>query len=548
LAKHKKLLKVLCEEIEEPYALGIKQKKNVTDSSENRTQTTVPWWKRDGGICRAANAIKETWDGVEVGVCSLVRQGGKKNGAINSLQNRRSASRKKDSDRGGRIKSWNNHSDEAGLEKDIIPCGVRVVSVQIEERESDTVVYNLHISGHPSYFVDGKLVHNCHTLYKSVVDYIDNPAMTVVGLTATPFSKGMGKIFSNVVNSTTTNKLIDQKWLVPIKFFAAQEIDMKGAETNSFGEWKESAIEERGIKIIGDIAEEWIQKSSQYFGGPAKTIVFSATVAHGEEICKNFQRRGYNFQQISYKDGNDDRRRALIEEFRKSDSSIVGLVSCEALAKGFDVTDIKIGIGARPYRKSLSSHIQQIGRVMRSHAGKDFALWLDHSGNVLRFIEDMEEVFEHGVDTLDDKDFDSKVHKEKTEEEKKEMKCSACGFVSTSKICPACGHERVGKRSNIENTGGKLIEVGKPKKLKEHEWMENKPKVWGEICYLAYEMKQNDMQAEKLALAQYRAIYGAWPLSKYSSALFIPPRPEVRNKVRSNLRSYWSKMKQRRSA
>lgn len=388
----------------------------------------------------------------------------------------------------------------------------------------------------------------CHTLYKSVIDYIDDPAMTVVGLTATPFAKGMGKIFTNVVNSTTTNKLIDEKWLVPIKFFAAQEIDMKGAETNSFGEWKDSEIENRGIKIIGDVVKEWVEKSKQYFNGPAKTIVFSATVAHGEELCKTFQANGYNFQQISYKDGNDDRRRALIDEFRKPNSSIVGLVSCEALAKGFDVTDIKIGIGARPYRKSLSSHIQQIGRVMRSHPGKDFALWLDHSGNVLRFIEDMEDVFEHGVDSLDDKEFDSKVHKEKTEEEKKEMKCSACGFVSTSKICPACGHERVGRRSTIENTGGKLTEVGKPKKLKDHEWMENKPHVWGEICYLAYEMKQNDMQAEKLALAQYRAIYGVWPLNKYSSELFIPPRPEVRNKVRNNLRSYWTRLKQRRSA
>jgi hypothetical protein len=48
-----------------------------------------------------------------------------------------------------------------------------------------------------------------------------------------------------------------------------------------------------------------------------KTIVFSATVAHGEELCKRFQDAGFNFQQVSYKDGNDEKRRALIEEFRK---------------------------------------------------------------------------------------------------------------------------------------------------------------------------------------------------------------------------------------
>ena len=386
----------------------------------------------------------------------------------------------------------------------------------------------------------------CHTGYKSVLDYIKDDNMTVVGLTATPFSKGMGLTFTNVVNSTTTNKLVEEKWLVPLKFYAAQEIDMEGAETNSFGEWKDSEVETRGIKIIGDIVKEWVNKTKLHFDGPVKTIVFSATVAHGDELCRSFQENGYNFQQISYKDGNDDKRRRLIEEFRRPDSSIIGLVSCEALAKGFDVTDIKVGICARPYRKSLSSHIQQIGRVMRSHPGKDFALWLDHSGNVLRFMDDMETVFANGVDNLNDQEFDAKARKEKTEEEKKEMKCAACGFVHSQKICPACGHERVGRKSNIINESGELKEVGK--KLKQHEWMENKQLVWGEICYIAYEMKKNDFQAEKLALAQYRQIYGVWPQRKYSSDLFVPPRAEVRNKIRSNLVAYWRRISNRRAA
>ena len=383
----------------------------------------------------------------------------------------------------------------------------------------------------------------CHALYKSVTDYCESSNAKVIGLTATPFTKGMGRLFTNVINSTTTNRLIDQGWLVPMKIYAAKEIDMTGAELKFDGEWKEEEIQKRGLEIIGDVVSEWQQKTNQYFNGPAKTIAFSASVAHGDDLCREFQKKGFNFQQISYKDGNSERRRALIDEFRKPDSEIVGLVSCEALAKGFDVTDIKIGIGARPYRKSLSGHIQQMGRVMRSHPGKEFALWLDHSGNVLRFLSETQDVFENGVSELNDGKYDGKVRKEKTEDEKKKSSCFACGFVHTLPICPACGVARPNRGHRIVEKSGVLRElILGTRKEKPHEWMADKKRVWGELCCLSYEIKQNDFQAEKFALAQYRNLYGVWPQNKYSHELMQEPRNEVRNKVRSNLIAYRHRM------
>src|SRR5690606_16724047 len=183
-------------------------------------------------------------------------------------------------------------------------------------------------------------------------------------------------------------------------------------------------IEERGLDIIGDIVSEWQNKTEKHFGGPVKTIVFSATVAHGEELCRQFNAAGFNFQQISYKDGGDEHRRALIAEFRKPDSVIHGLISCEVFTKGFDVEDVLCGISARPYRKSLSSHIQQMGRVMRRAPGKDYGLWLDHSGNCLRFRDDTQSIFQDGVSTLDDGKMEDKARKEPTEKERAELRCS----------------------------------------------------------------------------------------------------------------------------
>ena len=381
----------------------------------------------------------------------------------------------------------------------------------------------------------------CHTMYKSVMNAIKGyEDALVVGLTATPFTKGMSKVFSNVVNSTTTQKLISDEWLVPIKAYVAKQIDMTGAEVKFDGEWKESEIEQRGIKIVGDIVSEWINKTNKEFNGPVKTIVFSATVAHGQELCREFSRHGYNFQQVSYRDGNDDRRRALIDEFRKSDSDIMGLVSCEALAKGFDVPDILCGISARPYRKSLSGHIQQMGRVMRPSPGKNFALWLDHTGNVSRFFEDQVEFFERGVEELDKRDLDSRVRKEKSIDEVHDFACHGCGFVHSEKVCPSCGMERKPKKSGIVKVAGELEEFQLSRK---DDLRSNPMETWQQICWIATDRKGQGEAASKFSKAQFKNIFGYWPEWKYEHTEPKFPTRELQRIIKANLLRYWKSKK-----
>lgn len=226
--------------------------------------------------------------------------------------------------------------------------------------------------------IDVLFVDEAHCLRTKFLDYLQDTPAVVVGLTATPFAKGLGKIYSRVVNSVTTNDLIASGGLKPLKYYAATAtIDTKGMKVVG-GEWSESEIEERGRAIIGDVVQEWIDKTTLHFGGPRKTLVFSATVPHGAELCAKFREAGYDFRQISYRDGDDAQRAEIIAEFRRPDTQIHGLIACEIFTKGFDVPDVQVGVSARPYRKSLSSHIQQLGRVMRASPGQEYGLWLDH--------------------------------------------------------------------------------------------------------------------------------------------------------------------------
>lgn len=305
------------------------------------------------------------------------------------------------------------------------------------------------------------IVDEAHNVRKSVNDFILASGVRTIGLTASPFTKGLGKIYSNVISEITTHDLISEGSLVPLKVFVAKEIDMTGAKKVA-GEWAQNEVSERGVKITGDIVSEWVKKTHEIFGEAKKTIVFCAGVAHGADLQDKFLKAGFNFVAISYKD-DEQFKKDVIEEFAKPDSSIHGLIATDILTKGFDVPDVMIGISARPFTKSFSSHVQQLGRVMRPCYGKNFALWLDHSGNYLRFKDDCENLFVDGVHSLCEKDT---PRKEPTIKEKEAAKCPKCAHIwpSKSDVCSHCGHVRL-RKNDVLAKPGELIEVGNTLKV-----------------------------------------------------------------------------------
>jgi DNA repair protein RadD len=311
--------------------------------------------------------------------------------------------------------------------------------------------------------LDLLIVDEAHQTRKQTAEFIkNNPHVRVVGLSATPFTKGLGAIYQNVVAATTTEELVNEKFLVPLRVFHATQIDMTGAKKVA-GEWSEKDATERGIKITGDVVTEWTSKTHEIFGGPRKTIVFCAGVAHGEDLSRKFADAGYNFVSISYKD-DDDFKRDAIAEFSKPDSSIHGLIATDILTKGFDVPDVMIGVSARPFSKSLSSHVQQLGRVMRPCQGKEFALWLDHSGNYLRFQDDWESVYADGPGKLDDGR--EKAKPEPTERDKKAAVCPKCSsvFPASQDVCSHCGYTRM-RHNGVVVLPGELQEIAKRERV-----------------------------------------------------------------------------------
>lgn len=346
--------------------------------------------------------------------------------------------------------------------------------------------------------VDLLIIDECHISRAQTSEYIRaNPDLKVVGLTATPFTKGLGGLYSNVVCGATNGWLVDNKWLTQLRVFIAKEINMSGA-TKIAGEWSQQVASVRGMQITGDIVDEWVKKTHEVFGRPRKTIVFCAGVDHGADLVQQFAQRGYNFVSISYKD-NDDFKRQAIDDFARPDTEIHGLIATDILTRGFDVSDVMIGVSARPFSKSFSSHVQQMGRIMRPHEGKEFALWLDHSGNYLRFKDDWDELYDDGVQELKKEE---KAKKEPSDREKTESKCPKCGWVWARNAisCISCGHVRE-RRSQVSSVPGELQELGNTRVGDDRQGF------YSELLYYAHLRNYNPNWAGH----KYREKFGAWP-------------------------------------
>ena len=358
------------------------------------------------------------------------------------------------------------------------------------------------------------VIDEAHTQRKGVYEYIEWQDAAAIGLTATPFSRGLADHYSNLVNVTTTDDLINREFLVPLKVFAAQEIDMRGAKTVA-GEWTAAEVEERGRKIIGDITTEYIKKTNEFFGGPVQTLVFSADVNHGAELCESFAKVGLDFRQTTYKD-TPLQAEQLIDEFRQG--KFIGLVSVEKLVKGFDVPTVQCLVGARPYKKSKANIIQAMGRGMRISPGKEFCLYLDHAGNSARFYDDILDFFANGVESLQEsKETMDRQYKER---ERKEVVCPKCGAIfakRSDQVCGNCGYTRPKPMTDAVTVPGMMEEVIA---VGSRRWKENKEWTWQQLLGIALDRRRGEAdRAVKLALAQYKQLYGEWPTRRMKRSI-----------------------------
>ncbi len=298
------------------------------------------------------------------------------------------------------------------------------------------------------------IIDECHILHQTHIRLMEKwTALPFIGLSATPLRQGLGRHFTNLVRGPSIRWLTDQGFLVPVRGFApaAEAVTeaLKGLRIQR-GDYVEAELGEamNRKELVGDIVTTW-----QAHGEDRQTLCFATSIAHSKAIRDDFEAVGVSIGHIDAYTP-DDQRKTLIAAFKAHEIRI--LTSVNVLGIGFDVPDAACLILARP-TLSEALHMQQMGRGIRTAAGKRDCLILDHSGNTI----------EHGLPVhFEVPDLDTS-EKGKGEVRKKKAKdaliiCTHCGAVMErdETTCRECGLDRPDRRPKVSYRDGDLVEFG----------------------------------------------------------------------------------------
>lgn len=334
------------------------------------------------------------------------------------------------------------------------------------------------------------IVDECHIQFTVIERLMDERNDVVfIGLSATPWAKGMSKRWQDLVIPITIGELIDQGFLSRFRAYAPYVPDLTKVRTNA-GEYVEADLEEVMSRsaLVANVVETWLQR-----GENRPTLLFGVNRAHAKALQMAFERAGVA---AGYCDAFTDtvERARLKRQF--IDGEIKIACSVRTLTTGVD-WPVSCIIDAVP-TKSEMLHVQKIGRGLRVNPGTEDLLILDHAGNSLRIglVTDVHH------DQLNRAEPDPK-QKQRGTAAKLPKPCSQCETLHTGRHCPACGQERT-PAPNVEEAEGELVEIAHKQRAAA---IEDRQRFYGMCLWLARERDySNGWVAQK-----FREKFGAWP-------------------------------------
>jgi DNA repair protein RadD len=273
-------------------------------------------------------------------------------------------------------------------------------------------------------------------------------AARLLGVTATPCrtdGRGLGEWYQELLLGPSPQWLTDNGYLAPARVFCpGVGADVSQLRTRMGDFDMSGASQQMGeLAIMGNAVEHF-----RRYIGDGTAIAFCCSVQHAEDQAAEYRAAGIPAASIDGTMTTDQKRQLLAD---LGVGRIQVLTSCQLIGEGVDVPSVTGCQLLRP-TKSVSLHLQMVGRCLRPQEGKT-AVILDHVGNYTR------PGLCHHLNppewTLDG------VVKKKKEAAMSVKECPECqaAMVSTARSCPECGHEFVVEPRVIEVVKGELREV-----------------------------------------------------------------------------------------
>lgn len=224
-------------------------------------------------------------------------------------------------------------------------------------------------------------------MYRTFLDELRrfNPGLRMVGLTATPYRTGEGKIvgadklFQRVCHEVKVQPLIAQGYLSPlVSTPALAAVDCSGLHVRG-GEFIAGEMEklfDQSAKVTAACVEIANKTKSRH-----SVLVFCAGIAHAQHTKETLEE--LTREPVGVVTGNTMplERSGILSSFRAG--TLRFLVNCDVLTTGFDAPNID-AIAILRATKSPGLFVQICGRGFRKAKGKADCLVLDFGQNIDR--------------------------------------------------------------------------------------------------------------------------------------------------------------------
>lgn len=276
-----------------------------------------------------------------------------------------------------------------------------------------------------------------------------------LGVTATPCradGKGLGRdaagLFETMVEGPSMRELIEQGYLTEYRVFAkpTRGLDLSTVPVSAGGDYSPEPLRTavHGSQIVGDVVQHYLKHAAGKLG-----VTFAVDIEDATKIAAAFRANGVPAEVVTSHTP-DHLRIAILRRFRAR--QVMQLVNVDLFGEGFDLPAIEVVSFARP-TQSFALYVQQFGRALRPMDGKEFAIIIDHVGNVER----------HRLpDAVREWSLEGRRAGALQEGVIPVRGCLGCSqyFESFYKHCPYCGHyPEPAERSAPEYVDGDLAEL-----------------------------------------------------------------------------------------
>jgi DNA repair protein RadD len=316
-----------------------------------------------------------------------------------------------------------------------------------------------------------------------------------VGLSATPWTKGLGKHYDHLIVAAKTGELIDKGFLSPFRAYAPAHPDLSGVQIVA-GDFHEAQLSEAMSQpvLVANTVTTWLR-----LGEDRPTLCFAVDRAHARKLADEFEASGVPTGYVDAQTPADERKRIGCR-LREGQIKVVCNVYCLTTGVDWDVGCI---ILARPTRSEIL-YTQIIGRGLRVAEGKRDCLILDHSDSTLRlgFVTDIHH------DTLDDGKHRVSTPQPQQKAPALPKECPSCSYLKPAGVhkCPGCGFVPE-RQSSIEQCDGELVQLNGRRKDRTDITDHSRQDVYSMLLWV-----QRDRGYKPgYAAAKYKARYGKWP-------------------------------------